>query len=313
MWWGKRNVLSGLVAVLTMSAAGAEEKPAPIAPGAHSKAFEQEVEEVKADKSCYNLFHPTPRELMREMSTDRPDKTESAYTLDAGHFQFEMDSFAFSRDRRNPDNDGTKVDSYTFAATNLKLGLTNNIDLQFVFEPHNIQKTRARDDDGVVFHETREGFGDLTSRVKFNIWGNDGGMTALAIMPFITVPTSQDDLGTNKVEGGIIVPLAVALPCEFNMGVMTEVDFIRNEDADRHDAVLINSITFSHSLIGELNGYVEFFSAVNTAKASEWEGTVDVGFTYGLTDDIQLDAGVNVGVTRSAEDVNPFLGLTMRF
>jgi hypothetical protein len=43
----------------------------------------------RADKSGYHLFRPTPRELMRELSTDRPDQTESAYTVDAGHVQLE--------------------------------------------------------------------------------------------------------------------------------------------------------------------------------------------------------------------------------
>ena len=53
------------------------------------------------DKSTYNLFNPTPRELMREMSTDRPDQTESPYTVDAGHFQMEMDfvKATFDRDK----------------------------------------------------------------------------------------------------------------------------------------------------------------------------------------------------------------------
>jgi hypothetical protein len=32
------------------------------------------------NKWQYNLYNPTPRVLMREMSTDRPDKTESPYT-----------------------------------------------------------------------------------------------------------------------------------------------------------------------------------------------------------------------------------------
>jgi hypothetical protein len=30
------------------------------------------------------------------------------------------------------------------------------------------------------------------------------------------------------------------------------------------------------------------------------------------TQDIQLDGGINVGLTRAAEDVNPFLGLSFR-
>ena len=62
----------------------------------------------------------------------------------------------------------------------------------------------------------------------------------------------------------------------------------------------------------ELGGYVEFFSETSS-RGGPWVGTVDVGLTYGMTEDIQLDAGVNVGVTRAAEDVNPFVGLSVRF
>ena len=39
------------------------------------------------DKSGYSFFHPAPREFMRELTTDRPDKTEGPFTVDAGHFQ----------------------------------------------------------------------------------------------------------------------------------------------------------------------------------------------------------------------------------
>ena len=51
----------------------------------------QETNSVPPDKSGYNLFNPTPDEYMREMSPDRPDKTDSPFTVDAGHFQLEMD------------------------------------------------------------------------------------------------------------------------------------------------------------------------------------------------------------------------------
>jgi hypothetical protein len=39
----------------------------------------------------YSLFNLVPREHMREMETDCPDVTESSYTVDAGHIQFETD------------------------------------------------------------------------------------------------------------------------------------------------------------------------------------------------------------------------------
>ena len=49
-----------------------------------------------ADKSAYTLWHPTPRALLRELTTDRPDKTESPYTVDAGHVQIEADLVNYS-------------------------------------------------------------------------------------------------------------------------------------------------------------------------------------------------------------------------
>ena len=37
------------------------------------------------------------------------------------------------------------------------------------------------------------------------------------------------------------------------------------------------------------------------------------GVTYALTDDVQLDARANIGLTRAADDLNVFLGLSRRF
>jgi hypothetical protein len=37
------------------------------------------------------------------------------------------------------------------------------------------------------------------------------------------------------------------------------------------------------------------------------------GLTCAITPNVQVDAGVNIGLTRSADDVNPFIGLTWRF
>src|SRR5688572_22582399 len=64
-------------------------------------------EGAAADKSAYTLFNPTPRELMREMSTDRPDVTESSKTVDAGHVQVELSFGDYVRDEQ----DGVKSET----------------------------------------------------------------------------------------------------------------------------------------------------------------------------------------------------------
>lgn len=262
---------------------------------------------VASEKRQYHLFNPVPRELMREMSTDRPDKTESAYTVDAGHYQIEMSFIDYVYDRHNPTGEQKDVDVLSIAPVNVKAGLTNNVDLQFVMNPY----IRERSDENSAV-ERKSGFGDIQTRVKINVWGNDGGSTAFAVMPFVKFPTNSDDLGNNAVEGGIILPLAVSLPADWNMGIMTEFDVSRNDAKDYYPD-FINSITFGHQVMGNLNGYVEFFSSFNQEEDTSWIGTVDMGLTYAVSEDIQLDGGVNIGVTRSADDFNPFLGCSVRY
>lgn len=242
-------------------------------------------EPAAPDKGGYHLFHPTPRELMRELSTDRPDVTESAYTVDAGHVQIEWTLAGFTRN-------GSE-ESFTLGETNFKLGLTNRLDLQIVAPLY----TRVRGGP--------EGFGDLTVRAKANLWGNDGGKTACAIMPFIKLPTAANGLGNDAVEGGIILPIAVELPAGWGLGAMAEVDFLDGATE------WIGSATFSHAIAGDLSGYVEFVSV--TSSREDWAAYLDLGLTFGIGKNVQLDAGVNIGLNRAAEDVTPFIGLSIRF
>lgn len=263
-----------------------------------------------SDKSQYHLFKPTPVELMREMSTDRPDKTESPYTVDAGHFQIESDLLSYATDRDKSGGGDLRGDSYG-TSLNLKAGLWNFSDLQVVLFPYSHVKSNDRVARTV---SKQSGFGDVLTRWKFNLWGNDGGACAGAVMPFVKWPTSQDNLGNRAIEGGVIFPVTFELGAGFSCGVMTEFDWMQDGDkkSDYHPE-FINSITLAHDIVGDLGGYVEFWSLVSAETGADWVGTVDIGLTYGLTKNIQLDAGINIGVTDSASDWNPFIGFSVRF
>lgn len=262
--------------------------------------------EGSQDKSGFTLFRPTPDALLRELATDRPDKTENPYTVDAGHFQLELDLVSYTRDRTTDET----VRAVSVAPFNLKVGLTNSSDLQFIAETY----TRQRTTDRVAMRSrTMSGFGDVAVRWKINFWGNDGGKTGFGMISFAKFPTNQDGLGNNAVEGGVIFPLEIKLAEDWDLGMMTEVDWRQNSGSSAYHAESINTITVSHRLVGTLEAYVEFFSSVSGERNSEWIGTFDFGATYKFTPNLQLDAGVNLGLTRSADDVNPFVGLTVRY
>ena len=126
-------------------------------------------------------------------------------------------------------------------------------------------------------------------------------------------PINSDQFGNNSVGGGALFPFAAKLPAGFNVGIEAGRRFLRNEVGRSYLDEFVESVTFGHALIGKLEGYLEFFSSLNTKPGSGWIGTVDFGLTYAIAENVQLDCGCNLGVTRSAADVNVFSGVTVRF
>ena len=268
----------------------------------------EDTGEPAVDKSRFHLFNPTPSKYLRDLDTDGPGSTESPYTVDAGHFQIEMALASYTSDRDSFHGDTYRLDAWAIASIILKVGLLNRLDAQLVLEPYNLVTERVGTD-----RVTRRGFGDTTVRLKYNFWGNDAGLTAFAAIPYVKFPTSQEDLGNRSVEGGLILPFAVSLPSHFYLGLTTRFDAVRDEDDRGYHTEFINSIAFGHDLFGRLFGYVEFFSALSTERGAPWVGTFNTGLIYELTKNIQLNGGVNIGVTRSADDLTVFTGLAWRF
>ncbi len=72
-------------------------------------------------------------------------------------------------------------------------------------------------------------------------------------------------------------------------------------------------MTAGHDLGTGVGAYAEVFSAMSTEPGARWVGTFDVGFTRALGATAQLDLGANIGLSRAADDFNPFVGLSYRF
>jgi hypothetical protein len=232
-------------------------------------------------------------EELRPLSTDRPDTTESAYTVDAGHFQFEMEIAAWAKDGRERE--------LTLGELNAKVGLDASTDLQVVLPFY----TQVRNGD--------EGFGDITIRLKRNLWGNDEGSTALALMPFIKLPTAHDDLGNGEFEGGLIVPFSFQGPAGWACAVMAEGDIEADEDGRGHHFTAITSATTSHGLTENTGVFFELVSVLSAESGADWEAYFNTGMTWAVTPTWQVDGGVRLGLTDASTDFTPFLGLSTKF
>ncbi len=282
---------------------------------------------TSGDKSSFHLLHPVPRHQLRDLSTDRPDTTESPYTVDAGHLQIELSFIDYTRDRSDStdpsiSNGQTSQTRRVFAVAPMliKVGLLHNMDFQLGIDPYTHERTSDGDSSTSV-----DGFGDTVARLKINLWGNDTEGTAFAIMPFVKFPTARNGLGNGVVEGGIIAVLSMPLPNGFSLGLMAELDFNQDtsepsalptagDDQDtRYSVDFVHTVTISRDLLGDLAGYIEYAGFLNLNDDEDYRGYFNGGFTYGLTNDVQLDCGVRVGLTEAADDLGLFTGISVRY
>ncbi|MBB5040182.1 transporter [Prosthecobacter dejongeii] len=245
------------------------------------------------------LSSATPE--VRPMSTDRPDTTESAYTVPAGMFQVEMSFFDYSRDTF----EGERVESWALGQMNVKAGLAADLDLQVVFNSY--EEVRVK---GAAGADRFSGFGDVTVRLKKNLWGNDSGQTALALMPYVTLPTGAE-MSSELWEGGLIVPLAISLTERLSLGLMAQVDITQDVETGGQDLEWLHSATLGISLTETLGMYVELVGIAG--EDADYIALFDAGLTLAVTDNCVFDAGVRIGLNRPAPDFGVFSGVSFRF
>lgn len=252
-------------------------------------------------KQNYTLFNPVPKDLIREMETDRPDVTESPYTVDAGHFQYETDLVRLTRQK----SDEQETRTLLINQGNFKIGLTRTTAIQIGFQTYGNQKEKDLNSGSVT---TSNGFGDITFRIKQNLIGNDKGNFALAVLPYVKFPTSNYEY--SRFEGGLIVPMLYKLPGEWNLGMQVEVDRLKDRDQQTMHTEFLQTLAISHPIIKGVEAIAETYYTYDF-KAHEISTYLNAAIQMEVAKDFQLDAGINYGLQHHAEK-HYFIGASYR-
>ena len=259
------------------------------------------------EKTAHSVFNPAPADQLRGLCTDRPTKSTGPCTVDAGHWQVETDLY----DTTIQTGGGVTTTQEIFADPTLKLGLTNSLDAEISIAPYERLTVK---DHGV---STRAGgVGDLYLRAKQNLLGRDGGDIAMAVSPFLKLPTAGHVLGDGAVEAGVIVPVQFNLPSNLQLLFDPELDLLENQAGDgRHLNTtglisLSGPATKSVTLSAELWAAADYDPARTTTQVS-----ADFGAAYvpASQPNLQFDAGVNAGLNKATPGVQAYVGLSRRF
>jgi len=256
------------------------------------------------DKSDYSLFNPTPEDDLRSFNTDRPPKANSPYTVDAGHFQYETDLAVFGYG----DSGGVTTRDWTVFDPTLKVGLTNTIDAELQITPFESQVTRSASGTNSV-----SGVGDTFARLKINVLGDDRGDMAMALLPYIKLPSAHSGLGNGKVEGGLILPVSIAAPGGFTLIVMPEGDYLKDSAGSGYHGAFDFLINVSHALDKRWTFYSELFTTQSFEAEDKPVYTLDEALTCALTANLQLDFGDNFSLNGVAPRAQLYTRLSQGF
>jgi len=194
----------------------------------------------------------------------------------------------------------------------LKAGLLNNLDAEATLMPYETDTSTYTGP--FSSRETASGFGDLVSGLKWNLWGNDGGRTAMAVSGMVEFPTGTGILSSHQVEGGPGAEFAAQLPDAFELRIVSSCNFCENAVLKQREVSFGNLISLTHCIVGPLEGYCPFDTHVQTESGSEWAGVVRIGANYRLTKGTEFFIGNDFGVTGTYySDYHPFIGAAVRF
>lgn len=226
----------------------------------------------------------------------RPGNTESPVTVASGHWQVESELVSYAHDR----SQGVSTNSWQAAATSFRYGLAPSTDTELILRPYVRSDSPGSD---------REGLGDLTLRARHMLLSGDDG-PSLALIAYLTMPTSHDDLGAHTTEGGLIVTSAMALSTQWS-ATLTAGAAAVSADRGGHAADVYGGMNLSYALSERCGTYAEIFA--DKTDGAPTVVVLQTGLTFMLTPVTQLDAGVEPGLNRAADAWRVFVGWAHRY
>lgn len=260
--------------------------------------------QVDSSRNSYSILKPMPKSLLREdMETDRPNVTETPYTIEAGHIQYEADFVNYERQYTG----GTLQRTWLVNQANLKLGLLKNTALQVIIQSYGRQIT---EDLQTNSKDAAHGFGDITLRFKQNIYGNYNGSFSIALMPYIKFPTNHYS-DNQSYEEGLMVPMVLKLADDWKIGLQVEGDRLKDDEGDAMHTEILQSLVLSHILFNKLEVMGETHYTYNF-KDHHLLNYLNAALELEIIRDVKIDVGLNYGLQHDARK-NYFAGIAFRY
>lgn len=243
----------------------------------------------------------------RDYCPARPGLGTPACTIAPGRVSVETGLVDWTRN----DTQDSRTDGFTIGDTQVRIGVTETVELQAEWVPYGSQRVRDRAS-GTV---TRSGAaGDLTLGFKANLRNPDGSGFSIAVQPYVSVPVGGSPTGAGDWGTGVLVPMSWDLGHDLSFQITPEIDAAVNQSGQGRHLAYSAVIGLGFPLTKQLSGTVEY----QGLRDDDPSGGTTQHFVSGSigwmpTDDWQVDVGAVFGLNRASTDAELYIGLSRRF
>jgi len=243
-------------------------------------------------------------DLDEPLVTDRPDFTEASSTVGMGVVQLEG-GYTYTYDS---DDDGS-VKSHSFPETLLRVGvLADWLELRIAWNYAEETVT-----DFGASRTLQTGSEDLYLGTKLGLTGQAGVLPEMAVMFQMTVPTGSSSFTAGETLPGVVWLYGWDLNDWISTGGQTKADRALDDVTGEPFLEFSQSWTIGYSLADRLGAYTEWFViAPDGADTNHTENYADGGFTFVVTNNLQLDIRGGIGLNEAADDYFVGTGFAIR-
>lgn len=210
------------------------------------------------------------------MSTDRPDKTESPFTVPMSSVQIEM-GFTYQLMKYFNGVSDVEIENFMAGSTLIRYGINDFAELRFGGEFFSSQTTQNSIKTKV------NGIKDLMLGAKINIRKDEELLSNVGIIAQAILPFGNEKLRPNKFAPKILVAVDQTITNDFSLAVNFGLENNGNNDDIYHPY----SGSLSYQFDNRLGAFVEVFGTA--LKGEEPSNNIDCGITYLLKKNIQMD------------------------
>lgn len=228
--------------------------------------------------------------------TDRPDATESPTAMPKGFIQVETGAFYESFEENN-----FKTEDFTLNTMLVRYGLLDNLELRLGYN-YTDSKTKFNGNEITLVTS----FSPILLGFKTTISKENGVIPEIGFLGHLNLPFSvKKELSPENTGVDFRFSFAHTLSekssLAYNLGAAWE--------NDNPEAAYLYTIAYGYSLTDKLGAYVELYGDFpeNNKANHLW----DAGFTYLISNNVQLDATVGSSITKG-QDILLSAGFSFR-